>query len=69
LDKLNQQAQAKLNAGDRQQHLKFGTGTAIATDTGFSGRVEALGRVGAIAWNENQKTEVQISLGGKRFSR
>jgi len=35
----------------------------IATDTGSLEEVEALGRVGAIAWNENQKTEVQIITG------
>jgi len=52
LDKLNQQAQAKLNAGDR-----VGAFEIWNRDCGghWVLEVEALGRVGAIAWNENQK--------------
>jgi len=53
--------------GIEWEPLKFGTGTAIAANWVLE-EVEALGRVGAIAWNENQK-RCKSSLGGcKRFS-
>jgi len=42
--------------------LKFGIELRLQGTT-FFGRSEALGRVGAIAWNENKKTEVQIITG------
>lgn len=64
LDKLNQQAQAKLNAGDRVGAFEiWNRELRLRRALGFLEEVEALGRVGAIAWNENQKTEVQIITG------
>ena len=64
LDKLNQQAQAKLNAGDRAGAFEiWNRELRLRRALGFSAEVEALGRVGAIAWNENQKTQVQIITG------
>jgi tetratricopeptide (TPR) repeat protein len=61
LDKLNQQAQAKLNAGDRAAAFEiWNRELRLRRALGSLQEVEALGRVGAIAWNENQKTEVQI---------
>ncbi|WP_339366802.1 tetratricopeptide repeat protein [Gloeocapsa sp. PCC 7428] len=61
LDQLNVQAQARLAAGDsvgafeiwnRELRLRRALGTLA--------EVQALGRVGAIAWSENERTQVQI---------
>ena len=64
LDELNQQAQAKLEAGDTVGafeiwHRELRLRRAVSSLQ----EVEALGRVGAIAWSENQKTEVQLITG------
>ncbi|MUL36343.1 hypothetical protein BWI75_08275 [Gloeocapsopsis sp. AAB1 = 1H9] len=61
LDQLNVQAQARLAAGDsvgafeiwnRELRLRRALGTLA--------EVQALGRVGAIAWSQNERTQVQI---------
>ena len=61
LDKLNLQAEAKLNAEDRAGAFEiWNRELRLRRVLGSLQEVEALGRVGAIAWNENQKMEVQF---------
>lgn len=61
LDELNQQAQASLQAGDRVAAFEiWNRELRLRRVVGFQEEVEALGRVGAIAWSENQRIEVQV---------
>jgi tetratricopeptide (TPR) repeat protein len=64
LDELNQQAQANLEAGDRVGAFAiWNRELRLRRALGYLEEVEALGRVGGIAWSENQTTEVQIITG------
>jgi len=59
LDKLNQQAQAKLNAGDKLEPL-LEPGTAIAAGTGFWKKCKLWVEVRSLGM-KSKKTEVQIT--------
>jgi tetratricopeptide (TPR) repeat protein len=61
LDQLNAQATAKLKAGDRVGAFEiWNRELRLRRTLGSLSEVEALGRVGAIAWSENQSQELQI---------
>ena len=61
LDELNQQAAAELRAGNSVRAFEiWNRELRLRRALGLLEEVEALGRVGAIAWTENQRTEVQI---------
>ena len=61
LDELNQQAAAELKAGNSVRAFEiWNRELRLRRALGLLEEVEALGRVGAIAWTENQRTEVQI---------
>jgi tetratricopeptide (TPR) repeat protein len=61
LDQLNQEAAAKLTAGDRARAFDiWNRELRLRRALGFLAEVEALSRVGAIAWRENQRPEVQV---------
>jgi tetratricopeptide (TPR) repeat protein len=61
LDELNQQAATKLAAGDRVGAFDtWNRELRLRRALGPLEEVEALGRVGAIAWSENQRAEVQV---------
>jgi len=61
LDELNQQAAAKLAAGDRMGAFDtWNRELRLRRALGPLEEVEALGRVGAIAWSENQRAQVQV---------
>lgn len=61
LDELNQQAAAKLKAGNRVRAFEiWNRELRLRRALGSLEEVKALGRVGAIAWRENQGTEVKI---------
>lgn len=61
LDELNQQALALLKAGDRVGAFEiWNRELRLRRALGPLEELQALGRVGAIAWSENQRTEVQI---------
>lgn len=61
LDELNQQAQSQLKAGNMVGALEtWNRELRLRRTLGSLQEVEALGRVGAIAWNEKQSTELQI---------
>ncbi len=59
LDKLNQQAAAKLQAGDQVAAFEiWNRELRLRRFLGFLAEVQALSRVGAIAWNQNDRQEV-----------
>lgn len=61
LERLNQQAAAALAAGDNVGAFAiWNRELRLRRALGFQEEVEALGRVGAIAWRENQPKEVQV---------
>ncbi len=61
LERLNQQAAAALAAGDNIGAFAiWNRELRLRRALGFQEEVEALGRVGAIAWSENQPKEVQV---------
>lgn len=61
LDELNAQALAQFQAGNRQGALELWfRELRLRRALGPVQEVQALGRVGEIAWNENSKSEVQI---------
>lgn len=61
LDQLNQQAAARLAAGDSINAFAiWNRELRLRRSLGFQPEVEALGRVGAIAWSENQRQELQV---------
>lgn len=61
LDQLNQQAAARLAAGDSVGAFAiWNRELRLRRALGFQEEVEALGRVGAYAWSENQRPQVQV---------
>lgn len=61
LDELNNQAQAKLNAGDKVGAFEiWNRELRLRRVLGFLAETQALGRVGGIAWTENQPYQVQV---------
>ena len=61
LDELNQQAAVQLKAGNRVRAFEiWNRELRLRRALGLLEEVEALGRVGALAWSENQRIEVQI---------
>lgn len=61
LDQLNQEAAARLTAGDRARAFDiWNRELRLRRALGFLAEVEALSRVGAIAWRQNQRAEVQV---------
>ena len=61
LEQLNQQAAAKLAAGDRLGAFEiWNRELRLRRSLGYLEEVKALSRVGAIAWSENQRLEVQV---------
>lgn len=61
LEQLNQQAAAKLVAGDRVEAFEiWNRELRLRRVLGFLEEVAALSRVGAIAWRQNQRAEVQV---------
>ncbi len=61
LDELNNQAQAKLNAGDKLGAFEiWNRELRLRRVLGFLAETQALGRVGAIAWTENERYQVQV---------
>lgn len=61
LDQLNSQAQAKLNAGDKLGAFEtWNRELRLRRVLGFLAETQALGRVGAIAWTENERYQVQV---------
>ncbi|PPS45414.1 hypothetical protein B1A85_03945 [Chroococcidiopsis sp. TS-821] len=61
LDQLNAQAQARLAAGDNRGAFEiWNRELRLRRALGTLAEVQALGRVGAIAWSENERTQVQI---------
>jgi len=61
LDELNQQAAARLAAGDNAGAFAvWNRELRLRRALGFQEEVEALGRVGEIAWRENQPLEVRV---------
>ncbi|HLO83965.1 MAG TPA: hypothetical protein VK203_02975 [Nostocaceae cyanobacterium] len=60
LDELNQQATATLQAGDRETAFNiWNRELRLRRFLGTLTEIQALGRVGAIAWNENERQEVR----------
>ncbi|MFH7029707.1 MAG: tetratricopeptide repeat protein [Heteroscytonema crispum UTEX LB 1556] len=60
LDKLNQEAAAKLQAGDKQAAFDtWNRELRLRRYLGSLAEVQALSRVGAIAWSENDRPQVQ----------
>lgn len=60
LDELNRQAAAKLALGDRAGAFEiWNRELRLRRSLGLQEEVQALGRVGAIAWRENQQLQVQ----------
>jgi tetratricopeptide (TPR) repeat protein len=61
LDELNIQAQARLNAGDKLGAFEtWNRELRLRRVLGFLAETQALGRVGAIAWTENEPYQVQV---------
>ena len=61
LDELNNQAQAKLNAGDKVGAFEiWDRELRLRRVLGFLPETQALARVGAIAWTENERFQVQV---------
>ena len=61
LDELNIQAQAKLSAGDKLGAFEtWNRELRLRRVLGFLSETQALGRVGAIAWTENEPYQVQV---------
>ena len=61
LDQLDAQATAKLNAGDKVGAFEiWNRELRLRRALGSLAEVEALGRVGVIAWRQNQPKELQI---------
>lgn len=61
LEQLNQQAAAKLAAGDRIGAFEiWNRELRLRRSLGYLEEVKALSRVGAIAWSESQRLEVQV---------
>lgn len=61
LEQLNQQAAAKLTAGDRIGAFEiWNRELRLRRSLGYLEEVKALSRVGGIAWSENQRLEVQV---------
>lgn len=61
LDELTQQAAAQLQAGNTVRAFEiWNRELRLRRALGSLSEVEALGRVGAIAWSENQSKEVQL---------
>lgn len=61
LNELNQQAAAKLAAGDNAGAFAiWNRELRLRRALGFQEEVEALGRVGEVAWSENQRSQVQV---------
>jgi tetratricopeptide (TPR) repeat protein len=61
LEQLNQQAAAQLTAGDRVRAFEiWNRELRLRRALGSLEEVEALSRVGAIAWRENQRAEVRV---------
>lgn len=61
LNELNQQAAAQYKAGNRVRAFEiWNRELRLRRALGSLEEVEALGRVGAIAWSENQRIELQI---------
>ena len=64
LNELNIQATAQLQAGDRSgAFATWNRELRLRRALGLLEEVKALGRVGAIAWSENQRQELQIITG------
>jgi tetratricopeptide (TPR) repeat protein len=60
LDELDQQAAATLQAGDRETAFNiWNRELRLRRFLGTLAEVQALGRVGEIAWNENERQQVQ----------
>lgn len=61
LDELNNQAQVKLNEGDKLGAFEtWNRELRLRRVLGFLAEIQALGRVGAIAWTENERYQVQV---------
>jgi tetratricopeptide (TPR) repeat protein len=61
LDELNNQAQAKLKAGDKIGAFEiWNRELRLRRVLGFLPETQALARVGAIAWTENERYQVQV---------
>ncbi|WP_009631912.1 tetratricopeptide repeat protein [Synechocystis sp. PCC 7509] len=61
LDELNNQAQAKLSGGDKLGAFEtWNRELRLRRVLGFLAEIQALGRVGAIAWTENERYQVQV---------
>lgn len=61
LDELNIQAQAKLSAGDKLGAFEtWNRELRLRRVLGLLAETQALGRVGAIAWTENEPYQVQV---------
>ncbi len=61
LDELNIQAQARLSAGDKLGAFEtWNRELRLRRVLGFLAETQALGRVGAIAWTENEPYQVQV---------
>ncbi len=61
LDELNNQAQAKLNAGDKIGAFEiWNRELRLRRVLGFLAETQALGRVGGISWTENESYQVQV---------
>lgn len=61
LDDLNTQAQAKLSAGDKLGAFEtWNRELRLRRVLGYLAETGALGRVGAIAWTENERYQVQV---------
>lgn len=61
LDELDSQAQAKLSAGDKLgAFATWNRELRLRRVLGFLAETQALGRVGAIAWTENERFQVQV---------
>lgn len=61
LDELNIQAQARLSAGDKIGAFEtWNRELRLRRVLGFLAETQALGRVGAIAWTENEPYQVQV---------
>ncbi|WP_016950925.1 lipopolysaccharide assembly protein LapB [Anabaena sp. PCC 7108] len=60
LDELNQQAVVTLQGGDKEKAFEiWNRELRLRRFLGLLAEVEALSRIGAIAWNENQRQEVK----------
>ncbi len=61
LEQLNTQAQAKLIAGDKLGAFEtWNRELRLRRVLGYLAETQALGRVGAIAWTENERYQVQV---------